>query len=116
MTYEEVKFKIPSETDDYRECSEHVIRQIELIVDDAIKAGENKIVINTNLRLGLPMENINKIAGPFVEAWAFETFSIAMENPDNKYQLINVQAQMNSVAQNHTWQARAKQVVKDLTQ
>jgi uncharacterized protein YlbG (UPF0298 family) len=39
------------------------------------------------------MENINKIAGPFVEAWAFETFSIVMENKDNKYQLINVQAQ-----------------------
>lgn len=93
MEYEQVKFKIPTETDDYRECSDHVISHIELIVDDAIKAGKNKIVINTNLRLGLPMENINKIAGPFVEAWAFETFSIVMEDPNNKYQLINVQAQ-----------------------
>lgn len=93
MQYEEVKFKIPIETDEYQECSEHVIKNIEHIIDDAIKAGQNKIVINTNLRLGLPMENINKIAGPFVEAWAFETFSIVMEDLENKYQLINVQAQ-----------------------
>lgn len=93
MTYEEVNFKKPIETDEYRECSDYVIKNIEQIINDAIKAGQNKIVINTNLRLGLPMENINKIAGPFVEAWAFETFSIVMENPDNKYQLINVQAQ-----------------------
>ena len=93
MTYEQVNFKKPIETEEYRECSDYVIKHIEQIIDDAIKAGQNKIVINTNLRLGLPMENINKIAGPFVEAWAFETFSIVMENPDNKYQLINVQAQ-----------------------
>jgi len=39
------------------------------------------------------MENINKIAGPFMEAWAFKIFSIVMENSDNKYQLINIQAQ-----------------------
>jgi hypothetical protein len=93
MTYEEVKFKIPKETEEYRECSDYVINHIEQIIDDAIRAGNNKIVINTNLRLGLPMENINKIAGPFVEAWAFETFSIVNENLDNEYQLINVEAQ-----------------------
>jgi hypothetical protein len=93
MTYEKVNFKIPVETEEYRGCSDYVIMHIEKIIDDAIKAGQNRIVINTNLRLGLPMENINKIAGPFVEAWAFETFSIVMENKDNKYQLINVQAQ-----------------------
>lgn len=71
MSYEEIEFKIPTETEEYRECSDHVIKNIELIIDDAIKAKQNRIVINTNLRLGLPMENINKIAGPFVEAWAF---------------------------------------------
>ena len=78
---------------DYKECSDYVIKNIELIIQDAIKLEQNKIIINTNLRLGLPMENINKIAGPFVEAWAFETFSLVKENPLNEYNLINVQAQ-----------------------
>ena len=59
---------------------------------EAITSGKNKIVINTNLRLGLPMENINKVAGPFVEAWAVETFHAISEIPGNKYQLIHVEA------------------------
>jgi hypothetical protein len=29
------------------------------------------------------MENINKIAGPFVEAWAVETFSHVVEDTKN---------------------------------
>jgi hypothetical protein len=92
MRYEDITFKVPTESDDYRACSDYVIKQIEDIIGNAIKNVENKIVINTNLRLGLPMENINKIAGPFVEAWAFETFSKVVEQDNNKYQLINVQA------------------------
>ena len=38
------------------------------------------------------MENINKIAGPFVEAWAFEIFHDILEDENNKYHLINVEA------------------------
>jgi len=38
------------------------------------------------------MENINKIAGPFVEAWACETFVNIVENPENEWTLINVEA------------------------
>ena len=38
------------------------------------------------------MENINKIAGPFVEAWAAQTFFGVLEDINNKYQLINVEA------------------------
>ena len=90
--YDESNFKIPVESDDYTECSDFVINHIEQIIANAIEKGENKIIINTNLRLGLPMENINKVAGPFVEAWAFETFSRVVEAGENKYQLINVQA------------------------
>jgi hypothetical protein len=44
------------------------------------KVGFIKIVINTNLKLGIPMENVNKIAGPFVEAWAYETFAEVLED------------------------------------
>lgn len=93
MTYKEINFKKPVEMNDYRECSDFIIRSIEAIIDRAIERKQNQIIINTNLRLGLPMENINKVAGPFVEAWAFETFSKVMEDATNEYQLVNVQAQ-----------------------
>lgn len=92
MSYIEQSFKIPQESDDYAESSAFAIRSIEKIIENAILRGENKIIINTNLKLGLPMENINKIAGPFVEAWAGETFVNIVENPNNEWNLINVEA------------------------
>ena len=93
MEYDTQNFKIPTESADYRDCSSFVIQQIELIMKNALENGRNRIVINTNLRLGLPMENINKVAGPFVEAWAVETFSAISEIPENDYQLIHVESQ-----------------------
>ncbi len=92
MKYGDLEFKIPKQGEDYDECSTFVIKAIEEIMKAAIDSGRNKIVINTNLKLGLPMENINKIAGPFVEAWAVETFQIVLEDKNNKYALINVEA------------------------
>ena len=68
-----------------------LLTSIEAIIENAINIGENKIIINTNLKLGLPMENINKIAGPFVEAWAQETFEIIKDDSDNQWNLINVE-------------------------
>ena len=93
MKYSDMLFKIPRENHDYSECSEFVVEQIEAILSKAIVSGNNKIVINTNLRLGLPMENINKIAGPFVEAWAFEIFHDISKDLNNQFRLINVEAQ-----------------------
>lgn len=43
--------------------------------------------------MGLPLENINKIAGPMIEAWADEVFAGIRDNMDNDYHLINVEAQ-----------------------
>jgi hypothetical protein len=37
------------------------------------------------------MENINKIAGPIIEAWAYETFYGIKDSLDNVYQLVNVE-------------------------
>jgi len=90
--YLKLDLKKPIESPDYAECSDFVVGQIEAIINAAIESGRNKIIINTNLKLGLPMENINKVAGPFVEAWAFEIFSDVLEDENNKYQLINVEA------------------------
>lgn len=92
MRYEDQVFKVPQQSDDYHECSKFVTETIESIIDDAIQRGKNKIFINTNLKLGLPMENINKIAGPFVEAWAAETFQLIADNKENSYSLINIEA------------------------
>jgi hypothetical protein len=93
MNYDDLDLKRPQQCEDYNECSEFVTNAIESIMQAAIDDGRNQIIINTNLKLGLPMENINKIAGPIVEAWAFETFHDVMEDQNNKYFLINVEAQ-----------------------
>lgn len=90
--YDHLILKKPIESDDYQECSDFVVSAVEGIIKKAMDDGLNKIIINTNLRLGIPMENVNKIAGPFVEAWAHEIFSDTVEYKSNKYQLINVEA------------------------
>lgn len=92
MNYYDLNFKIPVESDDYEVCSNFVVESIEGIIREAMDTGRNKIIINTNLKLGIPMENVNKIAGPFVEAWACEIFSKTLEDKNNKYHLINVEA------------------------
>lgn len=93
MKYEELIFKIPVESNTYKEDSAFIIEQMTAILDERKRVGDNKIVINTNLKLGLPLENINKIAGPMIEAWAGEVFAGIRDNFDNKYYLINVEAQ-----------------------
>ncbi len=92
MRYEDFSFVIPVESTDYDLLSKDVIDSINKIMNDAIESQTNQIMIQTNLRQGLPMENINKIAGPLVEAWAYETFYKVMENTDNEVRLINVEA------------------------
>lgn len=92
MTYESHDLKTPVESEDYQECSEFVVSSIESIMKEAMDTGRNRIEINTNLKLGIPMENVNKIAGPFVEAWAFEIFTESLEDGENRYDLINVEA------------------------
>ena len=92
MSYDNLDFKIPLEPEDYRECSDFVVAAVEQIMENAMDFGRNRIVINTNLRQGIPMENVNKIAGPFIEAWVFEVFQEALEDEENQYNLINVEA------------------------
>lgn len=88
MEYTDFKLKVPQESPQYMELSNMAIKAIEDIIKTAIDNNENKIIINTNLKLGLPMENINKIAGPFVEAWACEIFSNILIKEENKWNLI----------------------------
>ncbi len=91
--YEKLIFKIPVESESYKNDSDFVIRQITAILDVQKLAGNNRIIINTNLRSGLPLKDINKIAGPMIEAWAFEIFSGITDDENNIYHLINAEAQ-----------------------
>lgn len=84
--------KEPQESPDYASHSEYVTHQIEAIIRSAIESGNNRISIHTNLKNGLPLENINKIAGPFIEAWAVEQFEAVVAQNDNAYSLLQVQA------------------------
>ena len=79
----DVVFKIPQESPDYPECSGFIVGQITAIIGDSISSGNNRIFIHTNLRRGLPLENINKVAGPFVEAWALEQFETISDDAGN---------------------------------
>lgn len=90
--YVNLVLKIPVESEDYSECSDFVVTSIEKMVKTALDLGRNKIIINTNLRYGIPMENVNKIAGPFIEAWAQELFTYVVEDSENEYQLVNVES------------------------
>lgn len=90
MKYEDMNFKVPVESESYKEDSEFVIEQITQILDRQRQKGDNRIVINTNLRMGLPLENINKIAGPMIEAWAGEVFAGIRDDMNNPFQLINL--------------------------
>ena len=93
MKYEDLKMKKPIESNNYKEQSDFVIDKIKFILNEKKEKGKNKIIINTNLKMGLPLENINKLAAPLIEAWCFETFSEIKDNFDNEYNLINVEAQ-----------------------
>jgi len=92
MGYDDQKFAIPRESKDYATRSEIALTKIAAIIKDAIVRKQNRIVINTNLKLGLPMENINKVAGPFVEAWAAETFQNVADDRNNPYTLVSIEA------------------------
>ena len=85
-----VEYKIPVENVQYPEWSEYCTSRIGEIIKTAIARRENLIHIRTNLRRGLPLENINKVAGPFVEAWAAEQFERVAEQSGNAFELINV--------------------------
>lgn len=88
MTYDDLILKIPVESASYYDDSTFVIQQIRSVLAERKAANDAKVVLNTILKRGLPLENINKIAGPLIEAWAFEVFSGIRGITNNKYNLI----------------------------
>lgn len=88
----DVIFKVPQESPDYPDASKFLIQRISAIMRKSIETRQNLIFIHTNLKRGLPLENINKVAGPFVEAWALEQFENIADDANNEYGLVNAQA------------------------
>ena len=60
MRYDEAIFKIPVESENYKTNSDFICKSIKQIIDQRIKEKTNRIIINTNLKMGLPLENIIK--------------------------------------------------------
>lgn len=87
----DLEYKIPVENNSYPAWSEYALNQMAAILTARLERGQNKIFIRTNLKRGLPLENINKVAGPFVEAWAHEVFEEINDDPENPYCLIHVE-------------------------
>lgn len=94
MDYNDFDFKIPVEDEDYVENSREITTRMEQILKDALDDGRGHIVLNTSLRHGLPLENINKIAGPLIEAWAQEVFEDVLLFGSNPFNLVNVESQV----------------------
>lgn len=80
------------ERQDYELMSNQICVRIGEILQDSLTRGDNRIIIRTNLKRGLPLENINKVAGPFVEAWAVEQFETVCDDKGNRYGLVAVKA------------------------
>lgn len=93
MEYKDLSFKIPKESIGYEQDSNDVINNIISILYERKNIGDDKVILNTNLMLGLPLENLNKIAGSMLEAWAVQVFSGIRDDLNNKYNLINIEAQ-----------------------
>ncbi len=91
MPLSHLQHVIPTEQAGYQAASLYVVTALRKIFENAVVSQRNKIQINTNLHLGLPMENINKIAGPFVEAWAAEVLYNVASDPCNVYGLVEVE-------------------------
>jgi hypothetical protein len=80
-----------AESASYWEKSRFVTSRLGKLFATTLKGAENEILIVTNLRQGLPMGNINVLAGALIEAWAQERLEAAFKGLEghsaNEYQL-----------------------------
>lgn len=84
--------KVPVGGNGYPKNSKYIVGKISEIITEATNTKQNKIFVQTDIRRGLPLENISKVAGPFVEAWALEEFENIADDSGNQYQIINVES------------------------
>ena len=54
--------KVPAESSSYAAHSAFVVERVSAVMKDALDKRRSRIFIHTNLKRGLPLENINKVA------------------------------------------------------
>lgn len=93
MDYKEYtgRLKLPQEDLNYPLISERNLELINSMVQQEFDAGNNKIILNTNIKGTFPLDNINKLAAPLIESWAAGIFKKVNNNKDNEYSLVNVE-------------------------
>ena len=89
MSYKELNLRKAIENKDYNTYSKEAICKIDSIFNDFLNSANNEVVIKSNLSKGLPIENINKIAGPILEEWVCTVF----ESKKKQYDLLQVKPQ-----------------------
>lgn len=95
MDYANLDVKKPIENKNYKSISQDIIKAINAMVQNALDEGNNKVEINTNIKGTFPLDNINKIAAPLIEAWAAEVFRKVKDKENRTFDLINVQVGTN---------------------
>ncbi len=89
MSYKELNLRKAIENKDYNTYSKEAICKIDSIFNDLLNSANNEVAIKSNLSKGLPIENINKIAGPILEEWVCTVF----ESKKKQYDLLQVKPQ-----------------------
>lgn len=56
----------------------------------------NKVLLSTNLKRGLPVKDIHKLAGPLTDEWVYQVLNEIAENPNNKYGIYCVESKDSS--------------------
>lgn len=72
------------------EASRRIQEYLLKIIKEAQKKWEtNKVQIETNLECNVPVKDIHKIAGPFIDEWVCETFRVAQHKDEHIKKVIS---------------------------
>lgn len=89
MTYNDFNLIKANDDKNYSKFSKKAIDIVKGIFDELLSDDENEVILKSNLRNGLPIENINKIAGPVLEEWVFTV----LDSKKEQYGLLQVKPQ-----------------------
>lgn len=91
LDYKELDVKIPEESKNYEVMSEKALNKINKMVQRKFDSDDHSIILDTNILGTFPLDNINKLAAPLIEAWAANIFKEVVEIENNEFSLINVE-------------------------
>lgn len=80
----------------YYKLSMTIQEKLLAAMNSFVDSNDNKIIIKTNLKCGIPTKDIHKIAGPLIDQWVFEKLESISKTPNNPYGIIDVQSKCSS--------------------